>query len=96
MRRVLWRRSRLLIIIDREQLRHWVAADEEREVLVFTISQGVDNPLLLPETLIERPWFRIIWGKVDEGNDERSDISQVKKINGPLRGHPQTCRGRIS
>ena len=50
---------------------------------MFTISQGVDDLLLLPETLSERPWFRTIWGKVDEGNDEKSDISdkhsQVKK-----------------
>ena len=50
---------------------------------MFTISQGVDDLLLLPETLSERPWFIIIWGKVDQGKDEKSDISdknsQVKK-----------------
>ena len=50
---------------------------------MFTISQGVDDLLLLPETLSERPWFRTIWGKNDERNKEKSDISdkhsQVKK-----------------
>ena len=46
---------------------------------MFTFSQGVDDLLLLPETLSERPWFKTIWGKVDEKSDISGKHSQVKK-----------------
>ena len=47
---VLGRGSRLLVVVDGDQLGDGVAADEEGEVLVLLVSQRVDDLLLLPGT----------------------------------------------
>ena len=47
---ILGRGSRLLVVVDRDQLGHGVAADEEGEVLVLLVPQRVDDLLLLPGT----------------------------------------------
>ena len=48
---VLGRGSRLLVVVDGHQLGHGVAADEEGEILVVPVLQGVDDLLLLPEII---------------------------------------------
>ena len=44
-------RSCLLVVVDGDQLGHGVAADEEGEILVVPVLQGVDDLLLLPEII---------------------------------------------
>ena len=48
---VLGRGSRLLVVVDGDQLGHGVAADEEGEILVVSVLQGVDDLLLLSEKI---------------------------------------------
>ena len=48
---VVGRGTRLLVVVDGDQFRHGVATNEEGEVLVLlTVSQRVDDLLLLPGT----------------------------------------------
>ena len=50
---VVGRGTRLLVVVDGDQFRDGVTANEEGEVLVLlTVSQRVDDLLLLPGTTI--------------------------------------------